>query len=139
MDRFKGAGKGTVKPGLYTKEVWLGEKETAKKGEIALSQLLASYPNALKDFIPELKEHLDKLNTIIQDPRLLAQHYCNQYEKREQKKDKNWQPPTPSEAVERYKNYHQQRFKTIASDDNNDEIDSGYEEFRLFGNCYANN
>ena len=110
---FKGAGKGTVEPGLYTKEVWLGEKEKAKKGEIALSQLLPSYPNALKDFIPRLEEHLDKLNSIIQDPRLLAQHYCTQYERREQKKDKNWQPPTPTEAVERYRNYQQKELKNI--------------------------
>ena len=125
---FKGAGKGTVEPGLYTKNIWLGEKEKAKKGEIALSQLLPSYPNALKDFIPRLEEHLDKLNSIIQDPRLLAQHYCTQYERREQKKDENWQPPTPDEAVERYRNYQQKELKNTYSNDN-DDLDSGYEDF----------
>ena len=109
---FKGAGKGTVKPGLYTKEVWIGEKEKAQKGEISLSQLLPSYPNALKDFIPELKEHLSDLKEIIQDPRLLAEHYCTQYERREQKKDENWQPPSPDEAVERYRNYQQKELKS---------------------------
>lgn len=128
---FKGAGKGTVKPGLYTKEVWVGEKEKAQRGEIALSQLLASYPNALKDFIPKLKDHLDKLSTIIQDPRLLAQHYCSQYERREQTKDKTWTPPTPIEAVERYRNYHSKGLNNLPNDDNNeiDQRDSGYEEF----------
>ena len=125
---FKGAGKGTIKPGLYTKEVWLGEKEKAQKGEIALSQLLPSYPNALKDFIPKLKEHLQELTQIIHDPRLLAEHYCTQYERREQKKDENWQPPTPTEAVERYRNYQQKGFKNTVSSDN-DELDSGYEDF----------
>ncbi|MEL4896895.1 hypothetical protein P9B04_15785, partial [Crocosphaera sp. Alani8] len=125
---FKGAGKGTVKPGLYTKEVWLGEKEKAQTGEIALSQLLPSYPNALKDFIPELKNNLSDLKEIIQDPRLLAEHYCTQYERREQKKDKDWQPPTPTEAVERYRNYQQKGLKNTVSDDNN-ELDSGYEDF----------
>ncbi|EAZ88883.1 hypothetical protein CY0110_31355, partial [Crocosphaera chwakensis CCY0110] len=124
---FKGAGKGTVEPGLYTKEIWLGEKEKAQKGEIALSQLLPSYPNALKDFIPELKEYLQELTQTIQDPRLLAEHYCTQYERREQKKDKNWQPPTPTEAVERYRNYQQKGFKNTTED--NDELDSGYEDF----------
>ncbi len=125
---FKGAGKGSVNPGLYTKEVWLGSKEKAQKGEISLSQLLPSYPNALKDFIPQLKEHLKELTQIIQDPRLLAQHYCTQYERREQKKDENWQPPTPTEAVERYRNYQPKGLKNTTSDEN-DELDSGYEDF----------
>ncbi len=125
---FKGAGKGTVKPGLYTKEVWLGEKEKAQKGEIALSQLLASYPNALKDFLPQLKDHLNDWQEIRQDPRLLAQHYCNQYEKREQKKDKKWKPPTPEKAVTRYLNYQKKAVQTT-TDSAQIEEDSANEEF----------
>ncbi|MCH2232394.1 MAG: hypothetical protein MK105_18810, partial [Crocinitomicaceae bacterium] len=125
---FKGAGKGTVKPGLYSKEVWLGEKEKAQRGEIALSQLLPSYPQALKDFLPELKVHLDKLTETINDPRLLAQSYCEQYERREKTKNKDWQHPTPNEAVERYRNYQQ---KLLNNGEDNDKIEdnNGYEEF----------
>ncbi|MGK7957798.1 MAG: hypothetical protein AB4063_21485, partial [Crocosphaera sp.] len=125
---FKGAGKGTVKPGLYTKQVWLGEKEKAKRGEISLSQLVASYPNALRDFIPKLKEHLDNLKETIEDPRSLAETYCEQYEKREKTKNKKWEPPTPNEAVERYRNYQQQSVNNNKENDNIEE-DSGYEEF----------
>ncbi|MGB5768522.1 MAG: hypothetical protein WBM32_01430, partial [Crocosphaera sp.] len=125
---FKGAGKGTVKPGLYTKQIWLGEKEKAQRGEIALSQLLPSYPSALRDLIPKLKEHLDKLEEIIKDPRSLASNYCEQYEKREQTKDRNWQSPTPSEAVERYRNYQRKNFNNSEEFDKIEQ-DNGYEEF----------
>ena len=92
---FKGAGKDTVKPGLYQQSIWLGEKAQSQRGDISLSQLLPSYPEALRDFLPELKQHLNELSQLSQNPRQLAAHYCQTYEKRKQSIDPNWQAPTP--------------------------------------------
>ena len=63
---------------------------------------LPSYPEALRDFLPELKEHLGELSQLSQNPRQLAAHYCQTYEKRKQSIDSKWQPPTPQETVSRY-------------------------------------
>ena len=124
---FKGAGKGTVQPGLYTKEIWLGEKERSKQGDISLSQVLASYPEGLRDFIPNLESELDELDQIIQDPRALAKHYCDRYEKRQQQLDKTWKPPTPDEAVGRYRAYMAKGDNNIETE--NSDVESNYEEF----------
>ena len=99
---FKGAGKDSIKPGLYQQSIWLGEKAQSQRGDISLSQLLPSYPEALRDFLPELEEHLSELSEISQNPRQLAAYYCQIYEKRKQRIDPNWQPPSPEEMVSRY-------------------------------------
>ena len=105
---FKGAGKGSVSPGLYEQIIWLGEKARSQRGEIALSQLLPSYPEALRDFLPPLKEQLLALSQRCQQPRQLAEYYCQVYEARRQRTDPDWQAPSPAETVSRYRDYLRQ-------------------------------
>jgi len=81
---FKGGDKknNPLKPGLYSVNLWLGEKELSSRGKIALSQLHASFPNGVKDFMEDLSDQAEKLAKIQNDVRALAQYYCERYELR---------------------------------------------------------
>ncbi|MGH2415278.1 MAG: hypothetical protein ACRDEA_16625, partial [Microcystaceae cyanobacterium] len=81
---FKGGDKknNPIQPGLHQVTAWIGEKERSQRGKIATSQVHASFPNGMKDFLRTLEEQAKKLQKIQGDPRSLAQYYCEKYEQR---------------------------------------------------------
>ncbi|AUB43388.1 Ribonuclease HI (plasmid) [Nostoc flagelliforme CCNUN1] len=81
-DNPNGASKPQIKPGLYQQKIWLGEKSLSERGQTAISQLLASFPQGIKDFAEELEAQAQKLAENQDDPRIVAQLYCEKYEKR---------------------------------------------------------
>ncbi|AVH74327.1 hypothetical protein [Nostoc sp. 'Lobaria pulmonaria (5183) cyanobiont'] len=81
-DNPNGASKPQIKPGLYQQKIWLGEKSQSERGQTAVSQLLASFPQGIKDFAEELEAQAQKLAENQDDPRIVAQLYCEKYEKR---------------------------------------------------------
>lgn len=81
-DNPHGPVKPQIKPGLYSQTIWLGEKSQSQQGQTAISQLLASFPQGIKDFVEELEAQAQKLAQIQDDPRKVAQLYCETYEKR---------------------------------------------------------
>ncbi len=81
-DNLNGPTKPQIQPGLYRQNIWLGEKSQSELGKTAISQLLASFPNGLKDFTEQLELEAKKLKEAQDDPRQLAQLYCEKYEKR---------------------------------------------------------
>ncbi|MBD2303289.1 hypothetical protein, partial [Nostoc sp. FACHB-190] len=81
-DRPGGAIKPQIQPGLYTQKIWLGEKSQSERGKTAISQLLASFPQGIKDFAEELEAQAQKLAESQSDPRKVAQLFCEKYEKR---------------------------------------------------------
>ncbi|MCC5664803.1 hypothetical protein LC653_12965 [Nostoc sp. CHAB 5784] len=81
-DNPNGASKPQIKPGLYQQKIWLGEKSQSQRGHTAISQLLASFPQGIKDFAEELEAQAQKLAENQDDPRIVAQLYCEKYEKR---------------------------------------------------------
>ncbi|MCC5599833.1 hypothetical protein [Nostoc favosum] len=81
-DNPNGPTKPQIQPGLYKQNIWLGEKSQSELGKTAISQLLASFPNGLKDFTEQLELEAKKLKEAQDDPRQLAQLYCEKYEKR---------------------------------------------------------
>ncbi|QLE59707.1 hypothetical protein [Nostoc sp. TCL26-01] len=81
-DNPNGASKPQIKPGLYQQKIWLGEKSQSERGKTAISQLLASFPQGIKDFAEELEAQAQKLAQVQDDPRKVAQLYCEKYEKR---------------------------------------------------------
>ncbi|MGD2184430.1 hypothetical protein [Lusitaniella coriacea] len=85
LSSFKGGDKSNnpLKPGLYRDiPIWIGEKNRSERGKIAASQLLASAPRGLRDFLEELEGQARELARIQRDPRWVARRYCEQYEKR---------------------------------------------------------
>lgn len=90
LSSFKGTDKDNpnspvkpqIKPGLYNQTIWLGEKSQSQRGRTAISQLIASFPQGLKDFFEELEKQAVELARIQDDPRKVAQKYCEKYEKR---------------------------------------------------------
>ncbi|MBD2730654.1 hypothetical protein H6G96_31135 [Nostoc sp. FACHB-892] len=76
--------KPQIKPGLYKQKIWLGEKSQSERGKTAISQLLASFPQGIKDFAEELEVQAQKLAEAQDDPRIVAQLYCENYEKRKE-------------------------------------------------------
>lgn len=83
-DNPNGASKPQIKPGLYQQKIWLGEKSQSERGQTAISQLLASFPQGIKDFAEELEAQAQKLAETQNDPRKVAQIYCEKYEKRKE-------------------------------------------------------
>ncbi|BBD62867.1 hypothetical protein NIES2109_57170 (plasmid) [Nostoc sp. HK-01] len=81
-DRPGGAIKPQIQPGLYRQKIWLGEKSQSERGKTAISQLLASFPQGIKDFAEELEAQAQKLAESQSDPRKVAQLYCQKYEQR---------------------------------------------------------
>ncbi|MBE9210545.1 hypothetical protein IQ244_29390 [Nostoc sp. LEGE 06077] len=81
-DRPDGPIKPQIQPGLYRQKIWLGEKSQSQKGKTAISQLLASFPQGIKDFAEELEAEAQKLAEAQSDPRKVAQLYCQKYEQR---------------------------------------------------------
>ncbi|MBD2492456.1 hypothetical protein, partial [Aulosira sp. FACHB-615] len=81
-DRPGGAIKPQIQPGLYRQKIWLGEKSQSERGKTAISQLLASFPQGIKDFAEELEAQAQKLAESQSDPRKVAQLFCEKYEKR---------------------------------------------------------
>ncbi|MDZ8035142.1 hypothetical protein [Nostoc sp. DedSLP04] len=83
-DRPAGATKPQIKPGLYQQNIWLAEKGQSQQGQMSISQLLASFPQGIKDFAEELELQAEKLASIQDDPRIVAADYCEKYEKRKE-------------------------------------------------------
>ena len=81
-DNPSGPIKPQIKPGLYTQTMWLGEKSLSQKGTTAISQLIPSFPQGMKDFAEDLEKLAQRLAEIQDDPRKVAQLYCEKYEKR---------------------------------------------------------
>jgi hypothetical protein len=83
-DRPKGPTKPQIKPGLYQQNIWLAEKAQSQQGQMSISQLLASFPQGIKDFAEELEVQAQRLASIEDDPRIVAAYYCERYEKRKE-------------------------------------------------------
>ncbi|MCC5600606.1 hypothetical protein [Nostoc favosum] len=81
-DRPDGPSKPQIQPRLYRQKIWLGEKSQSERGKTAISQLLASFPQGIKDFAEELEAQAQKLSQSQSDPRKIAQLYCQKYEQR---------------------------------------------------------
>jgi hypothetical protein len=88
-DRPKGATKPQIKPGLYQQNIWLAEKGQSQQGQMSISQLLASFPQGIKDFAEELEIQAQRLASIQDDPRFVAAYYCERYEKRKESLSQN--------------------------------------------------
>ncbi|MBW4512901.1 MAG: putative molybdenum carrier protein [Scytonematopsis contorta HA4267-MV1] len=92
LSAFKGTDKDNpneptkpqIKPGLYKQNIWLGEKSQSELGKTAISQMIASFPNGVKDFTEQIELEAKKLHAALDDPRKIAQIYCQKYEKRKQ-------------------------------------------------------
>jgi hypothetical protein len=82
---FKGGDKKSnpISPGLHTLKVWIGEKERSQTGKVAISQAHASFPSGIKDYLKKLEKQAEELQKIQNDPRLLAEYYCDKYELRQ--------------------------------------------------------
>ncbi|MGF1937646.1 MAG: hypothetical protein RM347_025190, partial [Nostoc sp. ChiQUE02] len=83
-DRPKGPTKPQIQPGLYQQNIWLAEKAQSQQGQMSISQLLASFPQGIKDFAEELEVQAQRLASIEDDPRIVAAYYCERYEKRKE-------------------------------------------------------
>ncbi|WP_289791708.1 putative molybdenum carrier protein [Chlorogloeopsis sp. ULAP01] len=81
-DNLNGPSKPQIKTGLYRQKIWLGEKSQSELGKTAISQMIASFPNGLKDFAETVELEAAKLKEALADPRKIAQLYCEKYEKR---------------------------------------------------------
>ncbi|MBD2649794.1 hypothetical protein H6G92_26870, partial [Nostoc foliaceum FACHB-393] len=88
-DRPKGPTKPQIKPGLYQQNIWLAEKGQSQQGQMSISQLLASFPQGIKDFVEELEVQAQRLASIQDDPRIVAAYYCERYEKRKESLSQN--------------------------------------------------
>jgi hypothetical protein len=88
-DRPKGPTKPQIKPGLYQQNIWLAEKAQSQQGHMSISQLLASFPQGIKDFAEELEVQAQRLASIEDDPRNVAAYYCEIYEKRKESLSQN--------------------------------------------------
>ncbi|MBD2527333.1 hypothetical protein [Nostoc sp. FACHB-133] len=88
-DRPKGPTKPQIQPGLYQQNIWLAEKGQSQRGQMSISQLLASFPQGIKDFAEELEVQAQRLASIQDDPRIVAAYYCERYEKRKESLSQN--------------------------------------------------
>jgi hypothetical protein len=86
---FKGGDKKSnpFSPGLHTVKVWIGEKELSHKGKEATSQVHASFPEGVKDYVRDLSDQAKELQKLASDSRRIAEHYCYKYEKRQEEKE----------------------------------------------------
>ncbi|MBE9019353.1 hypothetical protein IQ272_25120, partial [Chroococcidiopsidales cyanobacterium LEGE 13417] len=106
LSSFKGTDKDNpnapskpqIQPGLYSQRIWLGEKSQSQQGKTAISQLLASFPQGMKDIVEELEAQAIRLAQIQDDPRKVAQLYCEQYEKRKTIADERRSPTDLAET-----------------------------------------
>jgi hypothetical protein len=83
-DRPKGPTKPQIQPGLYQQNIWLAEKGQSQQGQMSISQLLASFPQGIKDFAESLEVQAQRLASIQDNPRNVAAYYCERYEKRKE-------------------------------------------------------
>ncbi len=88
-DRPKGPTKPQIQPGLYQQNIWLAEKGQSQQGQMSISQLLASFPQGIKDFAEELEVQAQRLASIQDDPRIVGAYYCERYEKRKESLSQN--------------------------------------------------
>ncbi|MDF5727689.1 MAG: putative molybdenum carrier protein [Rhizonema sp. PD38] len=111
-DNPNGPTKPQIQPGLYQQNIWLGEKSQSELGRTAISQLLASFPNGVKDFTEQLELEAKRLKDSQDDPRQLAQLYCEKYEKRKAfleelataLEEETFSDPTVTEELETLRN-----------------------------------
>jgi hypothetical protein len=88
-DNPNGATKPQIQPGLYSQQIWLGEKSLSQKGKTAISQIIPSFPKGLKDYIEKLEAQAKRLAEVQNDPRELAAIYCEKYEQRQALKEQS--------------------------------------------------
>lgn len=99
---FKGGDKqnNPIQPGLHKVKVWLGQKALSKQGKIAISELHASFPEGIRDFLKTLEKQAGNLQEVQNDPRKVALRYCQAYEKRKENQlvsDRDREPDNPTE------------------------------------------
>ncbi|MDY7012226.1 MAG: hypothetical protein SVX43_01280, partial [Cyanobacteriota bacterium] len=88
LSSFKGGDKknSPMQPGLYKNvPIWMGQKDMSpdpNKSKTAISQVLASAPEGIRDFLEEIEIHALELRENQNDPRQLAQKYVEDYENR---------------------------------------------------------
>lgn len=89
VSSFKGKKPGIKdlpQPGLYTiaaDKFWIGQKGVSKLTQVAMSQLVSSYPAALQDTLPVIYREAKKLAIKQRDMVSLAELYCLSHEERE--------------------------------------------------------
>jgi hypothetical protein len=89
VSSFKGKKQGIKElpqPGLYAiapDKFWIGQKGVSKLTQVAMSQLVSSYPAALPDILPVIYREAKKLSIKQRDMVSLAELYCLSHEERE--------------------------------------------------------
>ncbi len=115
-DKPGGPSKPQIEPGLYQQTIWLGEKAQSQKGKTAISQLLASFPQGIKDFAEELEVQAQKLAEAQDDPRIVAQLYCENYEKRKEFSE------------QQKKSLEQEIIESVKTDTLSKQVENNYDE-----------
>ncbi|MBG1260194.1 hypothetical protein F8S20_14245, partial [Nostoc sp. BAE] len=115
-DKPGGPSKPQIEPGLYQQTIWLGEKAQSQKGKTAISQLLASFPQGIKDFAEELEAQAQKLAEAQDDPRIVAQLYCENYEKRKEFSE------------QQKKSLEQEIIESVKTDTLSKQVENNYDE-----------
>ncbi|MFP4009666.1 MAG: hypothetical protein ACLFV6_16945 [Spirulinaceae cyanobacterium] len=88
LSSFKGGDKknNPIQPGLYENvPVWIGQKELSpdsNKSRTAISQVLATAPEGIVDFLPIVEQEARDLQGLQNDPRWVAREYIQDYEAR---------------------------------------------------------
>jgi hypothetical protein len=89
ISSFKGKKQGIKElpqPGLYAiapDKFWIGQKGVSKLTQVAMSQLVSSYPAALPDILPVIYREAKRLSIKQRDMVSLAELYCLNHEERE--------------------------------------------------------
>jgi hypothetical protein len=89
ISSFKGKKQGIKElpqPGLYAiapDKFWIGQKGVSKLTQVAMSQLVSSYPAALPDILPVIYREAKRLSIKQRDMVSLAELYCLSHEERE--------------------------------------------------------
>jgi hypothetical protein len=85
MSGVYGTGAKSLQPGEYCLRVGVGVKSLATYRDHSLgTQVLVHYPKAVQaEILPQLKEQAEHLREIASDPRAMARHYIEKYEKRQ--------------------------------------------------------
>ena len=105
---FKGGDKqnNPISPGIHNVKVWLGAKDlspiykkTNQPRKIAISQLLASFPSGMRDYIKSLEEQASRLKKLQNDPRSLALYYCQKYDLRSLEKEESVENEQKEESL----------------------------------------
>ncbi|MEC4804061.1 MAG: hypothetical protein SAJ72_07350 [Jaaginema sp. PMC 1080.18] len=123
LSSFKGGDKknNPLQPGLYENvTVWIGQKELSpdsNKSRTAISQVLATAPEGIVDFLPIVEQEARDLQELQNDPRWVAQEYIEDYEARMSRQSQ----PSDEAETEAEKPDAQLLYRLIKAD-----LDSGH-------------